>query len=456
MIKLGSEYSVRDLQYWNEKIEEIVEASGLNPYPQEFEICNYEDMLGYEAYLGMPSRYPHWSFGKAYERQKTFYRYNLTGLPYEMVINSNPCLAYLMKDNTLLLQILTMAHVYGHNDFFRNNRMFRNGTRAEYTLEMFKSHASRVHEYISDPSIGYARVERILDAAHSLRLQGYRWVEEKHLSEEETKQKLLQKAQPVIRDHPLLNKKERLPLPDLNKIPLEPEEDVLWFLYQYAPLSQWEKDLLQIVREENAYFLPQIETKIMNEGWACHWHYKLLHQLNLPQGLYIEFMKRHNQVVRPHEGSLNPYHLGFRMFEDLEKRFPEDDQTLFEIRRDERDASFIRRYLTEELCRDLHLFEYNKSGKDYVVREVADDEGWKKIRDSLAANVGVHSIPNIKVIEYRKSDHVLVLEHEWEGRELQLQYALETIKYIARLWRGKVRLRTVVRGNPQTLETVEE
>ena len=120
---MGSDYSMNDLLQYNYRIEEMILAAGLNTYPQEFEICSYEDMLGYEAYAGMPVRYTHWSFGKAYERKKTFYRYNLTGLPYEMVINSNPCLAYLMKDNTLLLQILTMAHVYGHNDFFKNNRL---------------------------------------------------------------------------------------------------------------------------------------------------------------------------------------------------------------------------------------------------------------------------------------------------------------------------------------------
>ena len=173
---MGSDYSMHDLLQYNSRIEEMVLDARLNTYPQEFEICSYEDMLGYEAYAGMPVRYPHWSFGKAYERKKTFYRYNLTGLPYEMVINSNPCLAYLMKDNTLLLQILTMAHVYGHNDFFKNNRLFKTGTRAEYTLEMFKSHGRRISEYIQDPSIGYARVERVLNAAHALRFQIYRTV----------------------------------------------------------------------------------------------------------------------------------------------------------------------------------------------------------------------------------------------------------------------------------------
>ena len=149
------DYTVKDVEMWNDKIEEVVRSVNLSYYPQEFEIIGYKEMIGYEAYVGMPSRYPHWSFGNAYEKNKTLYRYNLTGLPYEMVINSNPCLAYLMRENTLLLQILTMAHVYGHNDFFKNNRLFKEGTDANRTIEMFKVHADTIRDYINDPSIGY-------------------------------------------------------------------------------------------------------------------------------------------------------------------------------------------------------------------------------------------------------------------------------------------------------------
>ena len=163
-----SDYSVKELEEWNEKIEKIAHDEGLNYYPQEFEIISHDDMIGYEAYIGMPSHYPHWSFGKAFERAKTLNKYNMQGLPYEMVINCDPCLAYLMKDNTLLLQILTIAHVYGHNDFFKNNRLFKEGTDAKYTIEMFKNQADRVRNYINDPSIGYRKVERVLDAAHAL------------------------------------------------------------------------------------------------------------------------------------------------------------------------------------------------------------------------------------------------------------------------------------------------
>src|SRR5215831_3050700 len=141
------DYELKDLEYWDARIREKVEEFGLDCYPQEFELCDHNQMLGYMAYSGMPSHYPHWSYGKAYEKLKTLYDHGVSGLPYEMVINSNPALAYLMRDNTLLLQILTIAHVYGHNDFFKRNFTY-SSTRAEYTIELFKAHALRVRRYI--------------------------------------------------------------------------------------------------------------------------------------------------------------------------------------------------------------------------------------------------------------------------------------------------------------------
>ena len=155
---MAPDYTVADLERWNERIMTLVERFGLDPFPQEFEICDYEDMLAYMVYSGMPSHYPHWSYGKSFEKLKTLYEYGVSGLPYEMVINSKPSIAYLMHDNSLALQVLTIAHVYGHNDFFKNNFTFRS-TRAEYTIETFKGHANRVRQYIEDPSIGLEKVE---------------------------------------------------------------------------------------------------------------------------------------------------------------------------------------------------------------------------------------------------------------------------------------------------------
>ncbi len=439
MINLA-EYTMADLEYYNRIIEETADKFGLDYYPQEFEICNYEDMLSYEAYSGMPSRYPHWSFGKAWERKKTFYRYNLTGLPYEMVINSNPCLAYLMKENTLALQVLTIAHVYGHNDFFKNNRLFKDGTRAEYAAEMFKSHANRISDYIADPSIGYERVERILDAAHALRFQVYRITNEKHLSPDESKKTLMDKYyQTEENKGPVIKDKQREKAPDWDKIPLEPEEDILLFLMRYARLAEWEKDIINIVRSEAQYFIPQMETKIINEGWACFCHYKILNHLNLPQSMHLEFIKRHNQVIASNPGTLNPYHLGFKLFSKLNEE-SEDSRRIFNIREQERDVSFLRRCLDEGLCRELNLFEFQKDNDDYVVSEISDEPGWKRVRDTLIMNVGMNGIPIIKVKEIG-SENILHLEHEWDGRELLEDYAHQTLKYIARLWGHEVRLR---------------
>src|SRR5205814_5339364 len=164
---LMADWDVRDLEYWDEKIREKVEEFGLSCYPQEFEICDHFQMLAYMVYSGMPSHYPHWSYGKNFEKLKTLYDYGVSGLPYEMVINSNPALAYLMRDNSLLLQILTIAHVYGHNDFFKNNFTFQT-TRAEYTISTFKAHGNRVRAYVENPSIGLEKVEAVLDAAHAV------------------------------------------------------------------------------------------------------------------------------------------------------------------------------------------------------------------------------------------------------------------------------------------------
>ena len=442
-------YTIEQLEIWNNRIEDLVIKNGLDCFPQEFELCSYEDMLCYEAYVGMPSHYPHWSFGKSYERHKSLYQYNLTGLPYELVINSNPCIAYLMKDNTLLLQILTMAHVYGHNDFFKNNRLFVMATNSSATIEMFKNHANRIRKYIQDPTIGYMRVERVLDAAHALRFQTSRSIGEKTLSIEEKKKRIVENYYAEIKTSSILDKKKDIPFPDLSIIPLEPTEDMLAFVSQYAQLDEWEKDILTIVAEETSYFIPQMETKIMNEGWASYWHYRILNELDLPQDLHLEFLNRHNQVIRPFLGELNPYFLGFKIFQDIEKKYGKDK--IFEVRLLERDESFIRRYLTEDLCIDLNLFEYRKSGSNYVITEVADEEGWKSIRDSIATTVGMNSIPSIKVVEVTSRDHSLILEHEYDDRELNLVYAYETLKHISELWKNKVYLRTVIGNVKKTI-----
>lgn len=441
------EYNVSTLEKWNEVIEEKARELGLKFYPQEFEIIGFNEMLGYEAYVGMPSKYPHWSYGKAYDKNKTLYSLNMTGLPYEMVINSDPCLAYLMRENTLLLQILTMAHVYGHNDFFANNRMFVEGTNAKGALEMFKLDAEIIRGYINDPSIGYERVEKILDAAHAIRYQIPRVVGVKELSSEEIKKSLMADYYSKKENRGILDENDEIPFPDISKIPVEPCDDVLGFIIKYSSLEEWEKNILRIVKRETQYFMPQIETKIMNEGWASFWHYNILKELDLDDGLHFEFLKRHNDVVAPIVGGLNPYYIGFKVFQDIEKRFGREK--IFEVRKTERDSSFLRRYLTRELCEELNLFQYAKKSFEYVVEEVPDEIGWRQIRDYLADTCGVASIPYIRVTNLNRRDLILTLEHFFDGRELEMSYAKETLKYVQDLWGRKVTLVTKTKEGKQ-------
>jgi len=453
-----TDFSIADLEYWNERIERIAKDSGLDYYDQEFEIINYEDMIGYESYVGMPSHYPHWSYGKSYERIKTLHKYNLTGLPYEMVINSNPCLAYLMKDNSLLMQVLTIAHVYAHNDFFKNNRLFKLGTKAEYAVEMFKNHANRIREYISDPSIGYNKVEKILNAAHAVKLQTERVVEfrDKTIKHDKNTSAITENT----KDFPYLERYSDGRPEDTDntlqeiKIPEEPQEDILKFIIEYGRLQDWEKDILAIVREEAQYFLPQIETKIMNEGWASFWHYNILNKLELPQSMHIEFLRRHNEVIRPLKTSINPYYIGFKIFENLNEKY--GMKKIFEVREIERDQSFIRRYLTQQLCSEMNLFEYVTAGNDYMVSEVSDDEGWRIIRDTLCNTVGIGSIPIIRVEEWNQKDNTLILTHEYDGRELELSYAYETLKHLVDLWNGKLLLITQLEGKKKNIACDEQ
>ncbi len=460
-------YELKDLVEWDERIREKVVEFGLDCYPQEFELCDHTGMLGYMAYSGMPSHYPHWSYGKAYEKLKTFYDHGISGLPYEMVIASNPALAYLMRDNTLLLQILTIAHVYGHNDFFKRNFTF-SLTRAEFTIEVFKAHALRVRRYVEDPSIGIEKVERIMDAAHALSLQRRRNLSIRKLTQAEQVERALETARPAEDPFKSIHASKAYVEPNVRKVPYEPEEDVLLFIRDHNPfLHDWEKDLLTIVDEEAKYFIPLIETKIMNEGWASYWHKRILESLDLEQGLRLEFIVRHNQVVRPIPGQINPYHLGLRIWEDLHRRCtnptPEEikrdgapnktgDQKLFETREVERDSSFIRRYLTEDLMREMDLFQYEPRGEDLVVSKVADDEGWRTVKEQLIRNVGTASIPVIKVEDADfGQNRTLYLRHYHDGRDLHLEYAEKTLAYLYRLWGRECILETSVQSKRSLL-----
>ena len=457
-----ADWDVKDLEYWDEKIREKVEEFGLSCYPQEFELCDHFQMLGYMAYSGMPAHYPHWSYGKSYEKLKTMYDYGVSGLPYEMVINSNPALAYLMCDNSFCLQILTIAHVYGHNDFFKANFTFKS-TRPELTLSFFKVHADRVRRYIEDPSIGVEKVDAVLDAAHAIAIQCRRNLAIKKLSREEERQRVMETAQPPTDPFQGIHKRQAYSPPDMPKVPLSPEEDLLLFIRDHNPsLSEWEKDLLTIAHEREQYFIPQVETKIMNEGWASFWHREIMNSLHLPQELHLEFLVRHNQVVRPFPRGFNPYYLGLKLWDDIKRRhdepIPEEIekygtptktgiQAIFEAREVDRDVSFIRRFLTEELMREMDMFQYEPRGDEMVIARVSDQEGWREVKEALLKNVGMGTVPVIKIED---ADHnhnrTLYMKHDHDGRDLQWEYAERTLAYMYRLWGHEVILQTTVNG----------
>ena len=384
-----------------------------------------------------------------------------------MVINSNPAIAYLMRDNTLLLQILTIAHVYGHNDFFKNNFTFKS-TRAELTIETFKAHALRVRRYEEDPSIGIEKIERILDAAHALALAMPAQSRDQEAHREEQLERALESAQPRSDPFRRLHARPEFKEPDTHKVPLEPDEDVLLFIRDHNPfLTEWERDLLTIVDEETKYFLPMMETKIMNEGWASYWHKQIVESLALDQGLRIEFIVRHNQVLRPIPGQINPYHLGFKIWEDLYRRHtnptPEEikkygapaksgKDKMFEAREVERDTSFLRRYLTEELMREMDLFEYEPRGDELVIDKVSDVEGWKQVKETLLKNVGTGSLPVIRVEDADFGhNRTLYLKHYHDGRDLQLEYAEKTLAFAYRLWGRESVLETTLQGKRSLL-----
>ncbi|MEH6402630.1 MAG: SpoVR family protein [Sneathiella sp.] len=458
---MGRSYDVKELQKWEAKIFEKVQEFGLNCYPQEFEICDHVQMLSMMTYHGMPSHYPHWSFGKSFERTKTFYDHGIQGIPYEMVINSNPSIAGLMRDNSLCLQILTMAHVYGHNDFFKNNFTFRH-TQADLVVARFKSHADRIRGYAEDPSIGQDAIERILDAAHALSFQCHRNQAIKRLDRSEQIDRAISKNEVAEKERNYTGTKTTEEAPDLFKIPLEPDANILLFIRDHnARLAEWEKDILSIVHEEALYFQPQMETKIINEGWACYWHREIMNSLDLPSDIHMEFLVRHNQVVRPIPGDLNPYHIGLALWDRIEeleigraRNHNEDQQrsdtreALFEIREVDRDSSFIRRFMDRETMEKLDLFEAAPEHQDWVISKISDDENWKAIRNLLVDSVGLSSIPIIEIEDCNAhGSQTLQMRHEFDGRELEANYAEKTLEHVYTLWGRKVVLETTMNNN---------
>jgi stage V sporulation protein R len=312
------------------------------------------------------------------------------------------------------------------------------------------------------PSIGVERVEAVLDAAHALSLQCRRNLAIKKLSEEDERSRLYEASRPSPDPFARIHRRAEATEPDLRRTPPSPDEDLLLFIRDHNPFLQgWEQDLLTIVHEQSQYFIPQIETKIMNEGWASFMHKRILDTISLPQELHLEFLVRHNQVVRPIPGSLNPYHLGLKVWEEIERigndPTPEERERigpgktgrdlLFETREVDRDVSFLRRWLSEGLMRELDIFRYEHKGDDLIVSDVADEEGWRAVKDTLVRSVGMGGVPVIRVEDADfGGSRTLLLGHEHDGRDLQLEQAEKTLAYVYRLWGHEVIIDTSVDG----------
>jgi stage V sporulation protein R len=428
-----SEWTISELEEWDEKICEIAKAKGLDWFPIAYETCDYHEMIGHMSYHGMPSHYGHWSFGKSFERTHHMYNSGNEGLPYELIINSNPSIAYLMKENPLYLQVLIMAHCVGHSDFFKNNRTFRN-TDPDRIIQTMRNAKKRFQSYIEDPSIGIEKVEKVIDACHAIQYQVDRNDRFKR-NHKELRQEIL--------DLKKLNPLKYVSL-DPDKMPLEPDYDILDFLANNSKnLEPWEVDIISVIQEESKYFWPQIKTKIMNEGWASFWHYRILHELNLSDGMHIPFLKTHNLVIRPWMGRINPYHLGFEIFKNIEKKFGIEE--CFIARETCNDSTFIWQYLDNELMNELNMFTYSPDkGKnpDWLIRDISDEQGYQEIKKTLMKTVSGNSIPVIYVDQVDKD--TLILKHEHDDRDLELDYAENCVMKIKDLWKNPVKLFTII------------
>lgn len=419
------DWDIKSLKGWDDKICKIAkEKYDLDWYPIDYEILDYKEMIGAMAYTGLPTHYRHWSFGKAFERTATRYNLGMEGLPYEMIINSNPSIAYLMLENPMSIHLLTMAHCVGHSDFFKNNRMFKY-TGADNIISKFKAASKRVKNYIEDPSIGIDAVERVLDACHSIQYQVPRTPGISDQIEEE----------PKIRNNSIL-----LPISKRNY-------NLLGFIRENARgLEDWQRDLIDMVEKRSLYFIPQAKTKIMNEGWAVLIHEKIMHDLELPDKYQLAFLKSHNQIVRPVVGKINPYHLGYRIFKKIEEEHGFEECKLAREVHD--DEAFLLKYLDEKLCKDLNLFSYSykRASGAYSIDGISDKEGWKSVRSALISSVGINSIPVVYVEGFDKKMQTLYIKHEHDGRDLDIQYANKVYDYIRYLWDDDIIFTSMVEG----------
>jgi stage V sporulation protein R len=467
---------LKRLSVFDEKIQEIAHELGLDFFPQEFDVIPAQKMLEILAYR-FPVNFSHWSFGRDYEKEKTQYEYGY-GIPYEVVLNSNPSRAYLMNTNPFPVQVMVMAHVYAHNDFMKNNFHFK-PTRRDI-LPSASEATIRFQNY--EKRFGLEEVERVIDSGFSIELNINPDFFIREESEDEQRERLttpptLVESSGSYDDLVAPKKKDRHPLDFYNKkTPLEPEQDVLLYILNHSPkpLQEWEKDILSIARDQSRYFMPQRRTKIMNEGWATFWHMRIMERLfreGLLQAEEHGFYNLYNaRVLATHPRIINPYLVGLRMFEDIEDRwnkgrfgreweecqdpYKREDWDLgllqgrdkiFDVRRSFSDRFFIEQFLTEKLVDDLNLYLYEGKQESDEIQYVISEKNWKRIKALLVSFLSTFGTPLIYVEDGDYGGkRELYLKHAFDGIELDKEYREKTIEHIFYLWDRPVHLESIV------------
>ena len=500
LLYTGADWDYRLVRKAFDAIEHIaVEEMGLNPYPSQIEVISSEQMLDAYSSMGMPLFYRHWSFGKHFARDEMYYRKGVTGLAYEIVINSNPCLCYIMEENTMTMQTLVMAHAaFGHSHFFRNNQLFRTWTDADSILD-YLDFAKR---YVSEceERYGARAVERVLDAAHALMSHGvhrYPRRQPLNLKQEMERERQRQRFEEqsfsdLWRTLPRREAEDGGSDPDLDarRASLRlPEENLLYFLEKRAPrLAHWQREILRIVRIVAQYFYPQRQTKVMNEGCATTVHYAIMTRLHetgqITDGAFMEFLHAHTNVVfqpdfdDPRFSGINPYALGFGILQDLKRvcEAPtEEDRRWFPdiagnadalgtwktAWAEYRDESFILQFLSPHLMRKWRLFSVLDDTEEDVleVEAIHDEPGFREVRRALAAQYDLaRQEPDIQVVDVDLTgDRRLVLEHRvMDGRLLEERSTRMMLRHLANLWGYPVSLAEVDPTSEHVLNAYED
>lgn len=482
----GADWDFGTLMRIHDACEEIaVKELGLEVYPNRIEIISAEQMLDAYASTGLPLFYRHWSFGKHFAQHEALYRKGLRGLAYEIVINSDPCLSYVMEENTATLQALVIAHAaFGHNHFFRNNRLFQEWTDAKGILDYLEF----AKGYVADceERHGEAAVERVLDSAHALmnygihrhrrRAPDLRSEEKRALERREHDEQMYNVLWSTVPERGGTGPAAAGDAEKRRALLQLPQENILYFLEKTAPrLAPWQREIIRIVRNVAQYFYPQRQTKMMNEGCATYVHHRILHRLHqdgrLTDGALLEALHSHTSVIMqpdfddPRYSGINPYALGFAMMEDIERicREPtEEDREWFPdiagcgdpmpvLRHgwaEFRDESFILQYLSPHLMRKLRLFHLKDDAGEPALRVDAmhDERGYRRLRRALARQYDpACTDPDIQVMDVDLAgDRRLVLEHRVHaGRLLEEQEARQVLRHLASLWSYDVVLREI-------------